>query len=917
VAMGGRALEILIALVERAGDVVSKQDLMASAWPKLFVEEANLRVQMTALRRILGDGHDGHTYIENVARQGYVFSGRVQFSALEIFEATPLPQSSSALHNLPSLLQSVIGREAEIAALSAHLAERRLVTIAGNGGVGKTTAAIEVGRVSLLTHGAVIVIDLARVSEPLHVESTIKATIAATLRIDQQPLSEPLPLQDPLLILDNCEHLLEATAQAAEIILRSSPTARVLATSREPLRATGEVIVRLSGLEVPPADPSISSEELLTFAASRLFVERAASVLGNYVPQPSDIPVIIELCRRFEGMPLAIELAVGRVDAYGVQGLGQRLGDAFQLLVSGRRTALPRHQTLEATLNWSYNQLSDSEKVTFSRLSVFPGLFSLDAGTEIASIAEPIWSTSENLASLVMKSLINADFTQAVPRYRLLETTRAYAREKLRERGEFDRLSRRHATYMKAKMTCLDHDTARVDGPDRIAGFATLIDDLRVCMAWCFGPTGDAELGAELAIASSRVWFELSLVNEARGYFERAAIALEQRRHTDPSRVVSLLGSLGTALVYTIGPGPEIDQLWNRALHIAESADDTSLKLDALYGTWLSQLAAGKYRLSLTTAKSYRKNAQTAAEQILEPNRKIGDRIVGISNLFLGRISEADKMFESYTTSQPPALSPIVRMQYDQISSARAYGSMALWLLGKSDVAMAMAKSCVEDAKARGHTTTLSLVLAEAGCPLSFYCGELDVLADRVDLLQDIAGRQAFGPWRAWGRCFHGALLLGQGENTAAVDELTRGLEELQRTRWPVRRSLFLCLLSQALQACGRIEEALLHIEDALEMCAASGEAWHLPELLRVKAKLIHLEKPLDALACLSQAQAIAQRNDMVAWQIRCNETELELTRTQTAAGNTSPASSTADIGARSFKGWLDPMVADRRYRHD
>ena len=873
VTMGGRALEILIALVERAGEVVSKQDLIASAWPKVFVEEANLRVQVTALRRILGDGNDGQAFIQNVARQGYVFSGRIQFSGSETGGDAQEQPGLSTFHNLPSPLQSVIGRETVVAQLVMHLAGRRLVTIAGTGGVGKTTAAIEVGRALLHEHDAVIVVDLARVTDASHDASTIKAAISSTLMIQQQPLSEPLPIPSSLIILDNCEHLLKATAEAAEELLRNSPEAKILATSREPLRAAGELVFRLSGLKVPPVDDGSSLVDPLSFAAVRLFVERAASVLGNYVPQPPDIPIIIELCRRFEGMPLAIELAAGRVDAYGIKGLGQRLDDAFQLLTTGRRTALPRHQTLQATLNWSFDQLSDSEKTTLARISVFPGLFSLDAGAELASIAEPIWSTTDDIASLVMKSLVNADFTQEMPHYRLLETTRVYARAKLRKRGEFDRLSKRHAILVQARLEKIGRDKGHTASPDRISAFATLVDDLRVCLAWCFGPNGDTELGVELAIASSTVWFELSLVSEARIYFEQAIAALEPTSQTDPARVISLLSSLGTALIYTIGPGPEVDRLWAKAARIAEASGDPSLMLDAFYGTWLSEIAGGEYRRSLATAETFRVLAHAKAENIPGAAVRIGDRLLGVSRLYVGQVSGACESLEAYIDSQSPPLSPIVRMQYDQSASARAYHAMTMWLLGRQDAALASAASCVEDARLRGHTTSLSLVLVEAGCPVPYYSGALDIMEERVDLLQSIAGRQTFGPWRAWGGCFRGALSFGRGRLEAAIEQLSIGLEELTRTRWPVRRTFFLSILAQALNSHGRFDEGGRCIEDALAMCAASGEAWHLPELLRVKAELLHRVSPEAAFTLLQQAKLIAQQNMMVAWQTRCEET--------------------------------------------
>ncbi|MGA0594974.1 ATP-binding protein [Enterovirga sp. CN4-39] len=872
VAMGGRALELLIALLERHGDVVSREELLARAWPNLFVEEANLRVQMAALRRVLGDGQDNQRYIVNVARRGYCFVGEVRLTEAPAHEGPSPDVTQARRQNLPNALVSVFGREAAVAAIGASLSKSRLVTIVGSGGVGKTTTALQAARSYLDQYDSIILVELAQISEPVRVESSTAAAISMTLGIEQQPLLHVPPLGRSLVILDNCEHVAEAAAQVAETLLLNSPELKILATSREPLRAAGEVVSRLSGLELPPH--GAATLDALDFPAIRLFVERAADLLGSYSPTPEDLPAIVALCRRLDGIPLAIELAAGRVDTFGVPGLIQQLDDVFRLLVSGRRTALPRHRTLHATLNWSYNQLSPAEQTTLSRLSIFSGLFSLDAASSVASIEEPSWSTIDDLTNLVSKSLISVEFSQALPRYRLLDTTRTYAREKLRKSGEHDRLSRRHAAHLKEQMSAAERDLPQMTEPAWMSTYAPHVDDLRAALAWCFGPTGDAELGTELAVASSVLWFQLSLVSEGRRYFEHALAALEGHRRADPAREIALLSSLGTALIYTTGPGPEIDRLWERAATIAKEAKVVDLELEVLSGAWLSELTSGRYPSSLATAEAFRHLAVATTGDAAAATVRIAERLIGVSQFFLGHVVEARQQFETVIESRAAALSPLVRMQYDQGLNARAYLSMVLWLLGSSEAAQDSATRCVADAQERGHATSLSLVLVEAGCPVPFYGGDLDTMEARVGMLQDISRRHPFGPWRAWGRCFRGSLLFGRGDFGRAVEHLSGGLDELARTRWPVRRALFLCHLAQALDAEGNPARAGAPIEEALSLCAATGEGWLLPELLRVQAVLLARESREQALTTLARAQSYAEGRRMTSWLARCAETE-------------------------------------------
>ncbi|QIB34325.1 ATP-binding protein [Ancylobacter pratisalsi] len=870
VAMGGRALELLVILVEHQGQVVGKQELLTRAWPNLFVEEANLRVQMAALRRALGDGQSGQRYIVNATRIGYSFVAPVRLVELDEAERAGPAAPASVRENLPLVVTPAIGREVVVASIRQELGRHRLVTLVGSGGVGKTTVAIEVARASLHENGAVILVDFAQIGDPVHVVPAVATAIGMKMGIGQWQVGDPLPVERGLIILDNCEHVIDAAAHVADLLLQTGAGIRVLTTSREPLRTRGECVLRLPGLDVPLDADTLTPDGALALPAVRLFVDRAAAALGSYDPEPGEIATIVQLCRRLDGIPLAIELAAGRVDAFGIQGLAERLDNVLGLLVLGRRTAPKRHQTLQATLNWSYDHLTAGEQATLARLSVFVGHFPLEAAARVASFDEPSWDTIENLTNLVSKSLVSADFSQAVPRYRLLETTRAYAMEKLRARGEVRRLRHRHALFMKEAMQQAESEWTRVPAAAWVNIHAGQLDNLRLALEWCFGPEGDPALGAELMAVSSVLWFQMSLIDEARGLFERAMAALALRGRPDPAREVTLLCALGTALVYTVGPTAEARETLVSACRIARQSGDIGLELRALWCVFLVELASGHYGASLATAERFACLADDESRFSASSNVRTGHRLKGFAQYYLGDVRAARLSLEAALSAGESDHSAVVRMQFDQELNARAYHSQALWLLGHQHQALAIAAACVADARALGHATTMSLVLVESGCPVALYAGDLDVMEERVDLLQDISVRHPFGPWIAWGQCFRGALHLARGDLARAVAELGEGLHKLARTGWPIRRAMFLGHLAQALHAIGEPEGAQQRIEEALALSRACRERWILPELLRVQAVLFETTRPDEALHCLEQAQVIARSDGTVAWLPKC-----------------------------------------------
>ena len=456
--LGSRALEILITLVERAGEIVSKNELLSRVWPKCVVQEATLRVHIAALRKALGDDEDGVRYVENFSGRGYRFVGhvmRTQTPPSSVVVQTTESATSNApvgapcMGNLPAPLSTMVDRTQAINTLAARIPLRRFLTVVGPGGMGKTTVALAVAEklAGAYQHGVVFV-DLAMLEDPSLVTRALAAALGLELLAD-----EPIPAilthlkhRSMLILLDNCEHVVEAAAGLAETVLRAAPKVHLLATSREPLRAGSEYVHRLQPLETPVSQVMLTYAEAMAFPAIQLFVERASASLDTFELQDTDIPFVVEICSRLDGNPLAIELAAARVDLFGLRGLAARLGDCLQLLTRGRRTAVPRHQTLRATLDWSYGLLSLSEQIVLRRLSLFCGSFDIEAAnTVVSEDGRSAIDIFDSLTNLVAKSLLTVDVTGEAALYCLLETTRAYALERLNESDESVKIERLHA----------------------------------------------------------------------------------------------------------------------------------------------------------------------------------------------------------------------------------------------------------------------------------------------------------------------------------------------------------------------------------------------------------------------------------------------------------------------------------------
>src|SRR6266436_5107261 len=340
VRLGSRALDILIALVERATEVVTKKELFAKVWPDLVVDEGNLRYHVSALRTALGEGRSGGHYVTNVSGRGYCFVAPISRAA-----AAPAPLRNSLAHSpvgLPPGPTGMVGRDETVRLISEELTTRRFLTIVGPGGIGKTTLAIAVGHTMLAAFdGAVHCIDFGPLGSPSLVANRVASTVGLPVNFDDPLVALPAFLRDRrmLLMLDSCEHLIETIAPLAERIFLDAPEVHILATSREPLQVEGEQVHRLHPLAVPPDRKPLTAAQALTFSAVQLFVERAAANGSGFELSDIEAPIVSNVCRRLDGISLALELAAGRVGVYGIQGIAALLDSPCRLLWNGRRTA--------------------------------------------------------------------------------------------------------------------------------------------------------------------------------------------------------------------------------------------------------------------------------------------------------------------------------------------------------------------------------------------------------------------------------------------------------------------------------------------------------------------------------------------------------------------------------------------------
>jgi predicted ATPase/DNA-binding winged helix-turn-helix (wHTH) protein len=853
--LGSRALDILIALASRPGQILSKDDLTQLVWRGAFVDDTALRVGISAVRKALGCG--GDQYITTVPGRGYCFVLDVEATAAKP-AAEPPDFKRLKPQRLPAQIARVVGRDEIIAALAVEATRHRLVSLVGPGGIGKTTVAVAVADRLRTAFDAVAFVDLAPIENATQMSVAAAAALGLNLRLLGDLVDEiAAAIEDRrvLIVLDNCEHLIDHAAAFVEALLSATHGVTILATSRERLRAAAEWVHQLSALDAPPRCSTLSAEEVRAYPAVELFEERAAFALGGYRISDTDAPYVAEICRRLDGIALAIELAAGRLTGLGVQGLARSLEDCFSILTHGRRTALPRHQTLRATLDWSYRLLSPENQAALRCLSVFNGSFALQDAVFVMGPSIRLDEANDRLTSLLDKSLVVARSDEGTFRYRLLDTTRAYGQDRLEESGEADLRRCRHA--QRFLQVCL----ASTPDVQSQSSLRQAMADVRAALDWSLVRGGDMSLGVDLASAATPVFFRLSLLREHRKHLDLALAYISAAADTVPMTEAALRSemALRTAVAqaeyYTEGRELAPEKQLLRAREIARNIGDKSHEFKVLWMLYGQAGNVGNYRQALQYAQLFEATARGSADSTTEfrCNRMLA-RALGD----LGRHTLAQQHVEQALRSDRTAIPRIALDAYeiDDWIAARAILARTLWLRGYPDDARTAAEQCITEALQVGHEQSTCWAIAFNLGPVAIWRGDFDLAENLVSILLE-RSQQVFQHYHEWGLLYRRFL----GRQRAALGQVNVVRHSDVKPEIPAQADLFATF------------DGGFARPDALVRAQADEDIWCAPELLRTSAHHFALSADMTADAAaetiLLRSLRLAKRQDAKAWELR------------------------------------------------
>ncbi|MDV4159261.1 winged helix-turn-helix domain-containing protein [Rhizobium brockwellii] len=877
VPIGSRAFEILETLIVSAGEIVSKDELMKRVWPGLVVEDNTIQVHISAIRKALGKDRN---LLKTISGRGYRILGDWTCHGEPATTRAPAPPmrlrstESSFFTNIPASMSDLVGRQTTIAQVLNLISAYRVVTLTGPGGIGKTVLASEIARHLLPSlNGDAFFVELVSLSDPDLVPTTLAQTLDLHLQGDEisaDLVARAIGARKMLLVIDNCEHVIDAAAAMVEAIVRACRNVSVLATSRELLRIEGEFAYRVPPLEVPASEDVGNA---LEHSAVQLFIARTRALLWDFAPSQEKLSAIAAICRHLDGIPLAIEFAAARAATLGIQQIAGRLDDRFVLLTGGRRTALPRHQTLRAALDWSYELLPETERQLLRNLAIFPAGFTLDAAVAVSGEAEA--ETALGISNLVSKSLVTFEGAETGPRWRLLETVRAYALEKLGDREHYQRTMRRLTKYFLSFFRPFSEERHLQAAIEEIGRYRREIDNVRAALRWALSPDGDGVLGARLAATTSDFWTAISLVSEAGDWAQKA---LEYIGEESGSRTEMVLRcALGFALIYTQGMSHRGREVLTGALQLAKEFDDFDYQQRVTCALWLFSARSMELEDALAFAREYE---QVAKGRDLQ-SRATAAWLVGIPQTYQAEHQEAGERLEWAARHFPfdNRRKDMLRLGADVRTSSLAHNTVNLVSRGQLDTAVRTAEDSIREARETRQPFVLCVALAWAAAFVSLSLDEVHRAKEYGEELLDHAFQHGLRPFHAVGLCVTGSLASRAGKPRDGIDALRSGLGDMREAAYLLFYPFFLCELASAMQATGRFDEGLQEIENAFHFSKDKGYRWMVPEILRRKGEILAAQNTSDAFLVKNlfrQAMQQASAQGGIYWQIAAGNSLVE-----------------------------------------
>ena len=564
----------------------------------------------------------------------------------------------------------------------------------------------------------------------------------------------------------------------------------------------------------------------------------------------NDVPRIVEICRRLDGIALAIEFAAARVDDLGIYTIAKQLDDLFSVLTRGRRTALQRHQTLEAMLGWSYDRLVDDERFVFRCASCFRGCFTAEAVTALMADDEgKVRETDELLSNLYLKSLLSVDVTGHAPTYRLLDTTRAFGISKAVFLSELGTLRSRHAAYVLMVLDGAEAAWGELEPVTWTERYSYMLDDLRAALEWAFAPGGDSRLGLSLTATSSALWFSLSLLDEY-GRRLRAALEIAETSPTDPAVHIRLWDVLGHAIWHSQGRMSDMIDAFKRALDYARQENLEDAQLRALWGLLVGSNTDGDYAGSLAYLEQFRECSAKSSD----PRANLTYRRMSALSLHYAGDHAASRVHAEYViaiSDRDGRQSRRFGLQFDQRVTARSMLARVLWLQGFADQARDCALEAIDIARTSGHALSFCFVLANAAIPIAFWTGDLAAAAKFNDELTRSAQEHALIMWSRFAQGYQAVL---NGKEGAVAESDFRDVG------------------NHLVETIATIDERYASAF-ALDRGEAGLAGWCTPELLRIRAKRRALDSRAEdaerAETLLLRSIDLAQRQGALAWRLR------------------------------------------------